>query len=307
MSRIFKVPKSLERRLSNVVTPDCPPASAFSRILEAYCAAFDIDRCRFQYAVHTGVEDAPRLQLLSPGGVGYTVLELIAVMRALQFSDYFGSVSFAGVDLDGLRACRDEHGPENVRNVSALVQELRAVLRQCKLLRRLDFTNSISTPELKRVGKDRCCGILKALRTVCLQQATNVDWVILNGIPLSQPDVDDLIAMIRDRSCHLRAVELSGCLLDKWHLEEIMGVLPTQYNTLEAINISNNQGCPGPGLFRSCFMNCAGMRILNLSNIRLSFESESIIPLEVLQHWRLEELYLSHTRFNAATLRTIIS
>jgi hypothetical protein len=307
MSGIFKVPKLLEKKLSDIVTPDCPPADAFCQILEAHCAAFDVNHRRLQYTVHTGVEDAPRLQLLRPDDADYTVLELIAVMRALQLSDFFGSISFASIDLDCLRTCLDNHGLQNVRDISVLVQELRAVISQCRLLRRLDFTKSISTPELKREGKDKGCGILKALRTVCLQQATNVDWIVLNNIPLSQTDVDDLMAMIGDRTCHLRAVELGGCLLDQWHLEEIMSVLPTQHNTLEAINISNNQGCSGPGLFGSGFMNCEGMRIVNLSNIRLSYEAESFIPFDVLQCWRLEELYLSQTRFNDATLRTIIS
>jgi hypothetical protein len=323
MRGLFTVPKSLENKLSDMETPYCPPTETFSRILEAHCAAFGIDRSRLQYVVHMDVEDAPCIQLLKPSkrspseqlenerskpeDVRYTVPELVAVMRALRHSDYFASASFANIDLDCIRTCLDYHAPEHIRDVSVLIQELRAIVKHCGRLRRLDFTKSILTPELRRVGKDKGCGILDALRPVCIQQDTNVDWIILNGIPLSNTDVKDLMSMMADRACHLRAVELSGCQLDKWHLEDIMSVLPTQQNTLEAINLSNNQGCLGPGLFGSGFTNCRAMRIVNLSNIRISYEAESFIPANVLQSWRLEELYLSQTRFNDATLSTIIS
>jgi hypothetical protein len=325
----FFLPLPLKESLSTNTIEPCPSFDAFPRVLETYCSAFQVDINRIKYDVQTDIEDSPRFQLLPPVALEaeYSVLELVSIMRSLRHNNYFVSVSFAHIPLDTLATSYDHFGDDQIcvnprmghglllsydelRDSSMLVQELSAVVMTSKSLRRLDFTGTITSspqPEEENDGTDRGCGILQALYPLCTNQNTNVDWIALNGIHLSRSDFDCIIGMLAKRDCHIRAIELSGCQLDTWQLRLLLSELPTQAETLELIDISKNPGRLSPEIaFGQSFTNCKGLRVVNLSNVQVTLGPEPLIPDSVMLGWRLEELHLSNTRLNAATLEVIV-
>ena len=327
----FKIPSRLKSRLSSRISATCPADETFTRVLQSYCLAYDIGVDTINYTIREDVEDFPCLQILPRSGPGnqiYSALELIAIMRAVRYSNFFVSLSFANIALDQLRIGSDLYAtdntystpwmgddilwsPEEMRNTSILFQELRAVVMTGKKLRRLDFTNAINrtpNPQHEQAGEDPGCGILDALYPLLIRQNTNLDWIILNGTHLSTTDMDTIMGLLAKKDCHLRAIELSGCHLSNQHLKLILRAFPTQQHTLEVINISNNPGHITPSIDLPLDLeDCKAMRVVDLSNVRITTASESFIPLPILKSWRLEELYLSKTRMSEASVNTLVS
>lgn len=78
----------------------------------------NFDQCRpenIQYAVEWDGVDAPKFQLCPPADAArYSLLELLAVFRALRFNEHFRSISFSGIDLHVLHGLHDEYGTDHV-------------------------------------------------------------------------------------------------------------------------------------------------------------------------------------------------
>jgi hypothetical protein len=324
------VPAILQSKLVPNDIAYLPSAETFSSILEAHCVAFDIEQSNISYSIETDGEDAPRFQLLpsrNPRTAEYTILELLAIMRSLRFNEFFVTISFANISLDRLGEAFDYFGDDHVcmkpkmgpsilvtfeemKHSSLLIQELTALIITSTKLRRLDFTSSIRripVPVTQEQGDDRGRGIVEALYPLCVNQNTNVDWIALNGIHLSQTDFEFIMGMLAKRDCHLRAIEMSGCNLDTWNLRLLLGELPTQHNTLEAIDISNNPARFSPDIsFVHSYSQCQAMRRVNLSRLHVTPEPIPLISSETLFSWRLEHLRLSKTRINERTLEILI-
>lgn len=178
-------------------------------------------------------------------------------------------------------------------------------------LRRMDFSGCITAkPAIVKVGrneepvkqKDIGCGIVEALFPLCRHQNTNVDWICLNGIYLSETDLDYLVAAAVEKACHLRAIELSRCGLTDRSLGLILDALRAQDNTLEAIEIAGNTARLNPATFDSQLGIFGFIRKLNLSYISRTSGMEPILQPETLLTWRLSELRLSGTTLNTATI-----
>jgi hypothetical protein len=71
------------------------------RTLDAYLAAY---RCQpVDWEINWRSRFAPEFRLVPPkDGKAYSRLQLLAVLRALRFNDFFSSLSFRGVDLSVL-------------------------------------------------------------------------------------------------------------------------------------------------------------------------------------------------------------
>lgn len=164
------------------------------------------------------MEDAPEFQLLPPdGSVNYSILELLAVFRALRFNESFHSISFNGINLQGLYGLVDIHGKDHVATTSRsgipirkymktdpigrslLYQEVQALALKSKRLRRLNFRNSLPKRRPKdtfddegRVEKDPGSELTTALLSVCRSQLTSIDWIVLSGIELAETDMEEL-------------------------------------------------------------------------------------------------------------------
>jgi len=327
----FIVPPELEDQILPPVESNHEEHSCLDRTLTAYCIAYDVNPGAIRYTIDYSCEDAPRFELL-PITEGrrrnFSLLELLAVMRALRYNESFGSISFADVRLDGLNGVHDPYGTEYVcsrtklgtpikLNVdelarsSLLVQEIRALAATSKRLRRMDFSGCITTKpsssfddsEVK--SADIGCGIVEALFPLCRHQTTNVDWIALNGITLSDLDLDYLVGAAVDRSCHFRALELSRCGLNDRTMGLVLDALRAQDNTLEALDISGNLARLSPTVFDSQISVFGFIRQLNLSNLSRTSGSEPLLTADTLLTWRLETLRLSGMNINERTVEEL--
>lgn len=319
----WNVPQSLDDELLPVPAEE-DDYHSFDRTLTAYCSAYEIDTSRVRYTVNHHCEDAPMFMLLPPNDIRrprYTVLELLAIMRALRYNETFVSISFRNVKLDVLYGVRDPQGLDHVpwttrsgeplnipmqEHSWLLVQEVQALALKSKRLRRLDFAYSL-TRKLKGhdSGRDEGCGICEALFPLCAKQLTNVDWIVLNGIMLADVDIDFLYAAAIEKSCHFRAVDLGSCGLVIQSMNTVLQALMHQEATMESIDLSGNLARLNPATLRVQLGNFGYIRKLNLSNMYRTSGTEPLVAAETLLAWKLEELELSRTTLNEETVEAI--
>ena len=296
---------------------------ALNRTLAAYCAAYNLDASSIRYTVNPLEEDGPAFCLaVRADGRKYTVLELLAVMRALRYNESFGTLSFSGIDLDDLQRLRDPLGNEHVawrtrsgqpldkdeeKKYTLLVQEVRALALNSISLRRLDFSYCVTKRVTQMHGKDEDvgCGVCEGLFKMCSKQATNIDWVILNGIPLSEVDLDYIFSAAIDRSCHFRAVDVGYCGLGERSMHTVINALTHQNATLESLDLSGNPARLDPQILRSEISSFKFIRKINLSNVSRISNNDALLPAELLLNWKLEELLLRRTALNEDSVDAI--
>ena len=318
----WNVPQSLDEELLPVPSSD-EDHQSFDRTLTAYCAAYDLDTSKIRYAVDYHCEDAPAFELLPPADIRprYTILELLAVMRALRYNESFGCISFRNTSLDPIHSRRDvfghDHVPWSTRSgeslnmpeqatFTLLVQEIQALALKSRRLRRMDFSYSLTRRPTADSGfnQDPGCGICEAIFPLCAKQYTNVDWIILDGIPLTEIDVDYLFAAAIEKSCHFRALDLGYCGLLERPMINVFHALSHQASTMESINLSAN-----PARFEANwheFLHSFGyLRKIQLSNGIITSSPEPLIPAHLLTNWKLETLRLDRTHLNTESVLAI--
>lgn len=325
----FLVPEEVHQDIVRQESPHPMDPDSLDRTLIGYCIAYDVQPENISYQITYPPEDSPRFELLPPSSrrTQYTTLELLAVMRALRYNETFGGISFKDVHLDILNGLKDPNGAEHLclktkRGTYArldieelersclLVQEIRALALTNRKLRRMDFSGCITRKpsdhgESRGSARDQGCAIVEALFPLCKYQTTNVDWIALNRIQLGDTDLDYLVAAGVERACHLRGLELSGCGLTDRALSLVLDALRAQETTLEAIDLSSNPFRLAPSIFDSQIGVFGYLTRLNLSHLARSSGLESLISVETFQGWRLQELILSGTSLNAATVDAI--
>ncbi|KAG9514631.1 leucine rich repeat protein, partial [Aureobasidium melanogenum] len=333
VSRMFKfsVPQEIDDHLPPTVDSDTEDHCCFERTLTAYCIAYDVNPSNICYTIDYSCEDAPRFQLLPLADSrrqNYSAAELLAVMRALRYNESFNSLSFADVQLDVLNGLHDNYGSEHVctrtkrgtpirltteelTQSCLLIQEVRALAATNKKLRRMDFSRCVVakppdyTDDSESKVKDIGCGVVEALSPLCKHQITNVDWIALNGIHLSETDLDYLVGAASDKACHFRAIELSRCSLTDRTLSLILDSLRAQDNTMEALDISGNLARLAPAVFDGQISVFGFIRKLNLSFASRTSGAEPLFNAETLLTWRLEELRLTGTSLNENTIQAL--
>ncbi|KAJ9612505.1 hypothetical protein H2200_004102 [Cladophialophora chaetospira] len=316
---VFDVPSDVD---DQIIPPgyskeehDC-----FDRTLIAYCAGYDLDTSRICYSVDYECEDAPCFQLLpSSRGSPYSKVELLAVFRALRYNESFSSISFARIDLTPLRELYDVFAPDvdslstrsghptnliGHQDLPVLCQEIRGLALKSRRLRRLDFSHT--KPGAIKAGDDPVdCGVLEALVPLCKRSLTNVDWITLTGVRLSDRDQNYLVDAASEKKCHLRALEIGECGLSVHDIDVLLSTLSCQENTIEVIDISGAQGRFSPELFQRCIGAFTRIRRLNLTRVLKTAGPEPLVAPEVLMAWRLEALYLSQTTLNEQSVDSI--
>lgn len=312
---------NLPRDVEDLMEPPNHPVDdhqCFDRTLIAYCAAYGVDTSRICYTVDYQCEDAPCFLLVPRSNHAYSVLELLAVFKSLRYNESFTSISFAGIDLNPLRHTYDPHGTDidslttrsgnsinldGHLNLPLLLQEVRGLALKSRRLRRLDFSHSL--PKIKQRETQAFCGIPEALVPLCKRSLTNVDWITLNGIPLTDTDVDYLVDAASERKCHFRALEIGDCGLTVHDIDVLLSTLAVHEGTLEVIDISGAQGRFSPELFQRQIGYFAHIRRLNLTRVQRTAGPEPLILPETLLVWRLESLLLSQTAMNEQTVDSI--
>ncbi|KAK5134813.1 hypothetical protein LTR08_006045 [Meristemomyces frigidus] len=326
----FSAPREVEEMLAPAVTSS-EEHSCLDRTLIAYCIAYGVNPANVRYTINYNCEDAPRFELLAPADPrrpDYGPIDLMAILRALRYNESFVGISLADIKLDSLLGLHDNYGHEYVCShtkrgtpikLSAhelgksciLVQEVRALAATSKKLRRMDFSRCVtSIPSVSAVtleeqatkARDIGCGIVEALFPLCKHQTTNVDWICLNGIHLSETDLDYLVGATVEKLCHFRAIELNRCGMNDRSMNLVLDALRAQDNTLEAIEIAGNNARINPATFDSQLGIFGFIRKLNLSYVSRTSGSDPLLQAETLLIWRLQELRLSGTSLNSATI-----
>jgi hypothetical protein len=166
-----------------------------------------------QYAIDLEVEDAPEFRLMPPAiSHGYSVLELLAIFRALRYNESFRSISFQDISLQKLHGLVDSYGEDHIAwstrsglsirkyfnispaDKSLLYQEVQALALKVNKVRRMNFSNTLPgrrPRDDEEVMKDPGCEITSALLPLCRAQLTNVDWIVFSGIELGETDLEE--------------------------------------------------------------------------------------------------------------------
>jgi len=296
------------------------------RTLIAYCVAYGVNASRIRYTVHEDCEDAPAFQLLAPADSDrpkYTALELLAIMRALRYNESFNTLDFRHISLDVLHSLRDRYGSDHVSwttksgeplnivdqaDSTLLVQEIRALAVKSRRLRRLDFSYCLTRrqPKDDENVQDPGCGICEALFPLCAKQWTNVDWIVLNGIQLTDVDIDYIFSAALDKSCHFRALDVGYCGLGDRNMHTLLQAFSFQDATMESIDLSGNLARQTPKDLNDHLGQLNFIRRFNMSNITRTSGSESLLAAEILGRWRLVELRLSRTTLNEETVSALV-
>lgn len=295
----------------------------FDRTLIAFCVAYGVNAGSIRYTINQSVEDSPQLELLAKAnGDIYLPLELLAVLKTLRFNESFRSISFAGISFDSLNGLKDRDekedrysGPsfnEEMRGITydteptspVLIHEIRAIAMTNTRLRRLDFSYCLGCSPATGHSHSKC-DFIQALAPLCTTQSTNVDWIALNGMPLSDLDVQLLDEILAERSSHIRSIELNDCGLKEQHTWLLLNRLATHDNTLEAIEFAGNGPQLSPSILMQQFQPLNLVRKLNLTSAVLVADGTPLLPIRLLSSWRLEELRLCGIKLDDVTVHDL--
>ena len=321
---LWRVPQALDDSLLPIPSSD-EDHLCFDRTLTAYCVGYNIDPSRIRYTVDYSCEDAPSFELLEPSKnrwLKYTVLELLAVMRALRYNESFHAITFRNIDLGCLHGLFDPFGSEHVLWTTRsgatlklpvkeqswlLLQEIQSLALKSKRLRRLDFTNCLNRkPKDDETLRDPGSGICEALFPLCGVQLTNIDWIILNGIHLAEVDIDYLYAAAIEKRCHFRAIDLGRCNLNDQSMKTVLQGMVYQEETLESIDISGNPARINPEIVARQLGLLQRIRKLNMSNTQLSAGQVPLIDCGILIKWKLEDISLAGTSLNGQSIESLV-
>ncbi|KAK3900850.1 hypothetical protein C8A05DRAFT_16886 [Staphylotrichum tortipilum] len=301
---------------------------SFKRTLDAYLAAY---RCAdLEWVINWRTRYAPEFRLLPPAKGGqYAPLQLLAVLRALRYNDYFNSLSFRDVDLSVLYGLEDSTprrvnvaylsrtcvalGPdeiETLRTSPALHQEFHALAFCSETIRQIDLGNcsrSLASRLEKQGGQVSSLQFLTPILSLLRSGITKCNRLIVDNNVLPRADVDDLAETMMSGA--IQALDVSNCGLDDTSLRDMIVAPLTEYpGLLQALSISGNPGrLPAhvlPGLLE-CLLE---IRELNLSgSIQAeSYVEHSLLPFEVLECMeRLEVLDISGYKLDEETFLSL--
>lgn len=298
------------------------------RTLDAYTAAY---RCGLVvWEINWKTKFPPEFRVLpAKDGSRYSPLQLLAVMRALRYNDYFNSLSFRDVDLGVLRGVHDAHSAtgENVAYLSrtginldadelqllkqspVLHQEFHALAFCSETIQQIDFANSSASLTLRRDdNKEPALSLefLTPILNLLKSDITKCSHLVLAGNTLLQYDLEDIVEALDMAKIH--ALDVSSCGLGEKALRTLIAPLLGRPQPLQSLNLSENPGRLLAGILPDIIPHLADLRYLNL---RGSLQGErdvagTLFPYEVLGHLEnLEELDLSGFKINSATLHDL--
>ncbi|EFX02749.1 leucine rich repeat domain containing protein [Grosmannia clavigera kw1407] len=308
----------------------------FQRTLTAFCAGYRCDPVDWEISWRTTV--SPEFRVLpSSKGVKYTDLQLLAVLRALRYNDYFKAISFRDVDLSSLLDRYDSTRTANIAymsrygvclttNESALVQkaslmhqEFHALAFASGKIRQIDFTNCLHGVNQ---GNDaqRSVQFLVPILNLLAAGLTRCNRLILRGCALGDVDIDSLVTYISpsagDRietrvmpsheAVGIEALDVSQCSLSEKAMKTLFQALSQSAWTLQELDISHNFGRVPAPMAQSLMDTVDNLRHLNLSGSLVgSFEGE-LLPLASLNRLsRLEHLDISNFKLNENSMNAL--
>jgi len=296
------------------------------RTLDAYLAAYRCEQVHWE--INWKSEIAPEFRLLPPKeGRKYTPIQLLAVLRALRYNDYFNALSFRDVDLSILWNLQDSHvGKANVAYLSRtlvtldpeeaeilqlsplLHQEFHALAFCSETIRQIDLRNT-SASFLSRADSSRqtrpslqyvapILNLIKAGTTRCTR-------LILSHNTLPRDDILEITEALKTGT--IQALDISYCGLDDMDMQDMILIpLEESPQALQSLNLSGNPGRITVRSLPTMLTHLHHLRRLCLCGSLQGQSTAPLLPLETLEQLEfLEELDLSSFKLNSASLRVL--
>ncbi|CAK7207935.1 hypothetical protein SEUCBS139899_010750 [Sporothrix eucalyptigena] len=305
----------------------------FQRTLSAFYAAY---RCNpVDWEINWRTPFAPEFRVLPSTKGVYTDLQLLAVLRALRYNDYFKSLSFCEVDMSSLLekydssrkgnvaymsrsgVCLTTHETSLVQKASILHQEFHALAFASGKIRQIDFTNCLPTKGKAVDTSNYSVQFLVPIMNLLAAGLTRCNRLLLRGCYLGDVDIESLAGYIAPSSEHLdgaatqeavslEALDVANCGLSDESMKLLFQALCQSAWTLQSLDVSQNFGRVPAALIQQFMESVGSLRQLNLSgSITGTFEGE-LIPLEVLHRLEyLEELDISNFKLNESSINAL--
>ncbi|CCC12283.1 unnamed protein product [Sordaria macrospora k-hell] len=296
------------------------------RTLDAYLAAY---RCpAVDWEINWKTKFAPEFRLLpAKDGNNYSPLQLLAVLRALRYNDYFNSLSFRDIDLGVLWSVSDHHarrgnvawlsrtlvalGTDEIEVLKispVLHQEFHALAFCSENIRQIDFTNaSKSYPnKVSTSGQDTpTIQFLTPILELLKAGITRCNRLILAGNLLLQPDLAELAEALK--AAPIQALDVSYCGLDDMSLRDlIITPLLDGPRMVQVLDLSGNPGRVACQTVPDLLYSLGDLRELNLAGSLRGEMTGPLLPIEALENLPgLELLDISNYALNIPTLREI--
>ncbi|CAK7226026.1 hypothetical protein SBRCBS47491_006086 [Sporothrix bragantina] len=306
----------------------------FQRTLSAFYAAY---RCNpVDWEINWRTPFAPEFRVLPSTKGAYTDLQLLAVLRALRYNDYFKSLSFFDVDLSSLLDKHDSsrkgnvaymsrsgvyltaHETSLVQKGSILHQEFHALAFASGKIRQIDFTNCLPTKNKTIDLSNYSVQFLVPIMNLLAAGLTRCNRLLLRGCNLGDVDIESLAGYIAPSSSEvvdgaaaqeavsLEALDVANCGLSDESMKLLFQALCQSAWTLQSLDVSQNFGRATAALIQQFMESVGSLRQLNLSGcITGTFEGE-LLPLEVLDRLEyLEELDISNFKLNESSINAL--
>lgn len=294
------------------------------RTLDAYLSAYNCGPVEWE--INWKTRFAPEFRLL-PVKPDYTARQLLAVLRALRYNDYFNSLSFRDVDLSVLWGLDENEAKKpNVAYLSRsgvtlradeidilkaspiLHQEFHALAYCSETIRHIDFTNT-SKSYLSRVKQEKSIShtlqYLTPILDLLRSEITKCTHLNLSLNLLSRLDIQELSEAMREGQ--ILSLDVSCCGLDDMGLRDVV-VAPILDGPkpLESLNFSGNPGRLSSYIVPQMLENLGDLRELNMHGSLKGDTTEPLFPAETLMNLRhLETLDISKYNLNAATIKEL--
>ncbi|KAJ3481675.1 hypothetical protein NLG97_g7762 [Lecanicillium saksenae] len=300
--------------------------------LPAYCAAYKVPVPNWRIDWNTPSQ--PCFCLLPSADKPYSPLQLLAVFRALRYNGFFKAVSFADVDLTPLAGRQDcgQYGdsvvyasanrvrtPEDLYEImsqaSVLEQEIHSLLFASDSLRSINLSNVLGLydPQTRQrrmvtnisAYEKTTSELLRPIMELLKRQLSHCHSIVLSRNPISSADADELRDTLSLHHVRLRRLELADCGLADFGLSDIWTALDHQADSLEIIDLSNNQGTVRFEIICNALSHLSGVTKLCIArNVRLATEL-SLFDDDALATWQLQDLDLSGIVLNDATVDSL--
>ncbi|KAI1637204.1 hypothetical protein F4809DRAFT_605928 [Biscogniauxia mediterranea] len=281
------------------------------------------------------VQHPPQFRLLQPKIQSqYTAHQLLAVLRALRFNDYFKSLSFQDIDFQNLFGVVDNAkrlestvwlsrtGKQNltrtefelVENSSIMFQEMVSLLLGSESVRHIDVSNISNGTHAKLESGNATqasssasgvCDIIPPLVLLWRSSQTRCSSINLSGNRLSEADVVEMCRTFQNRPNFLKSLNLSRCNIDDNGLIHLWEGLHEQSSSLEVLDISNNPGCIEAARVSHTLHEAVRLKSLNLAySLKGDISGPLLCPWNSTASfgpWQLEELDLSGWKINFDT------
>ncbi|KAH8551944.1 hypothetical protein BGW37DRAFT_520214 [Umbelopsis sp. PMI_123] len=262
----------------------------FDALLEAYCAAMNLDKRRFAFTI-SSIPDVPGARHISinpPNEINespsvYSKYELLALFRALRHNVTFRDIDFSNVDLHPLEQwpARIEDGWTNSLEGGAAIDnvlssEMWSLFMHNKKLRKIDFTNC---------GIGKCGGSKSAIHVIgktMESRQIGINAIHISKNQLFDSDIDSLLAGIKANRKALKELSVAYCGLSRNQLERIVEcILSAMPAHLRHLDLSHNYTYFGEQLFNTLLKRCAHLTTLKLRKCNVTTDFNSLSQLQI--------------------------